>query len=767
MPPALESIFTSLFKYRPVVFEKGQLAFLTPWPLATALALLLLLAAPTLLSYRRAGGRARPFDRAVMVALRTLALVLLLVCLLRPTLLLATVVPQQSFVGVLIDDSRSLAIEDASGKPRSSFVAERLAPEASPLRKALEDKFKLRYFRFSGGSERLANLNELRYEGAATDLTAALQRAQQELASVPLSGIVLVTDGADNAGGPLSETLLSLRARGIPVSAVGLGRERFSKDVEVVRVEAPSSVLKGTSLVAGVTLQARGLRKAPARLLVEDQGRVVHTEELELPAEGEAANVRVHVTAGEAGPRVFRFKVQAIDGEQVTQNNQQDVLIHVVDRREKILYFEGETRFEAKFLRRAVADDKNLQVVTLERTAKNKYLRLDVDDAEELAGGFPKTREELYKYRGLIIGSVEASFFTGDQLRMMGDFVSQRGGGLLMIGGALAFGEGGYAGTPLAEALPVVVEARAKEPKAEPQAANLKVELTPFGATHAITQLAATEQKSVERWRALPALSSVNDVQRVKPGGATLLLGRPESGGPARVVLASQRFGRGKALALTVQDSWLWQMHAEIPVEDMTHEGLWRQLLRFLVSNVPGPVVASAASDIVAPGSAVSVRAEVSDDTYLRVNNAQVAAVVKDPAGQIRDVPLEWTVEKDGEYRGSFVAGTKGAYEIRVQARRGGKPLGEDVVHLRAEERDTEFHGAEMKAALLKRIAAETGGRFYTPETVASLPEDLSYSEGGTSVTEQKDLWDMPVLFLGILGLLSSEWIYRKARGLA
>jgi hypothetical protein len=126
------------------------------------------------------------------------------------------------------------------------------------------------------------------------------------------------------------------------------------------------------------------------------------------------------------------------------------------------------------------------------------------------------------------------------------------------------------------------------------------------------------------------------------------------------VVLASQRFGRGKALALTVQDSWLWQMHAEIPVEDMTHEGLWRQLLRFLVSNVPGPVVASAASDIVAPGSAVSVRAEVSDDTYLRVNNAQVAAVVKDPAGQIRDVPLEWTVEKDGEYRGSFVAAAKG-----------------------------------------------------------------------------------------------------------
>jgi uncharacterized membrane protein len=759
MPTTLESVFEFLFKYRPLVYAKGELAFLTPWPVAAAGAIALLLALPALLSYRRAGGRTRPAERVLLSCLRGAALALLFLCLLRPALLLATVVPQQSFVGVLIDDSRSLAIEDGGGKPRSAFVSEQLADEGGPLRRALEDRFKLRLFRFAGTSERIARVRELGFAGGATDVVQALRHAQQELQSVPLSGIVLVSDGSDNASGPLSETLLGLRARGIPVYTVGLGRERFQKDVEVVRVEAPPSVLKGTSLVAGVTLQAR--------LLVEDQGRVVHTQDVELPAEGEAANVRVHVTAGEAGARLFRFRVAAIEGEQVAQNNQQDVVIDVVDRREKILYFEGEARFEPKFLRRAVADDKNLQVVTLERTAKNKYLRLDVDDAEELAAGFPKTREELYAYRGLVLGSVEASFFSGDQLRMLADFVSVRGGGLLMLGGARSFGEGGYAGTPLAEALPVVVEAPEKQQEPEARFASLKVELTPFGAAHAVTQLAATEDKSAERWRALPALSSINDVRRVKPGAATLLLGKPEASGATQVVLASQRFGRGKALAFTVQDSWLWQMHAEIPVEDMTHESLWRQLLRFLVSGVPGPVVAQTPADIVAPGSSVTLRAEVSDDTYLRVNNALVSAVVKDPTGQIKDVALEWTVDKDGEYRGSFVAGPKGAYEVRVEARRGGKSLGQDVVHLRAEERDLEFHGAEMKASLLKRIASETGGRFYTPETAAQLPEDLSYSKGGVTVTEQKDLWDMPALFLMVLGLVSTEWIYRKARGLA
>jgi len=758
--PSFETVFELLFKYRPLVFEKGRFAFLTPSPALLLIAVLL--AAAALWSYRGARGKARAFDRGLLFAMRATALALLAFCLMRPTLLLSTVVPQQSFVAVVVDDSKSLSIEDTGG-PRSAFVAKELTREG-PLRRALEARFKLRSFRFSDGAERVPGFEELRFGGASTDLVGALRRVRDELQSVPLAGIVLVTDGADNAGQPLSEALLALRARGVPVYTVGLGRARFAKDVEVVRVETPRAVLLGASLVATVTLSERGYGGKPAKLLVEDEGRVVHTQDVTLPAEGEAASVRVHVTAGEAGARRFRFRIAPLEGEQVAQNNQQDVLIDVADRREKLLYFEGEARFEPKFLRRAVEKDKNLQIVTLERTSKNKFLRLDVDDAEELAGGFPKTREELYRYRGLILGGVEASFFSADQLRMMADFVSQRGGGLMMLGSARSFGEGGYAGTPLGDALPVVVEPATKD--AQARFASLKIEPTAYGQGHAITQLAASEEESAARWRKLPELSTVNDVRRTKPGALTLLTGAPAKG-DAQVVLAFQRYGRGKALAFAVQDSWQWQMHADIPVEDQTHENLWRQLLRFLVNDVPGPVVARVPQDIVAPGTSVLVSAEIGDDTYLRVNDARVAATVKDPAGNVRELPLEWTVEKDGEYRASFVAAEKGSYEVRVEARRGGKTLGTDVLHLRAEERPIEFYGAEMKQALLQRVASETGGRFYTPETAARLPEDLTYTESGATVVEPKDLWDMPAIFLAVLGLLSGEWLYRKARGLA
>ena len=157
------------------------------------------------------------------------------------------------------------------------------------------------------------------------------------------------------------------------------------------------------------------------------------------------------------------------DGELVTQNNVRESLVNVRDVREQILYFEGEPRFEMKFLRRAVADDKNLEVVALQRTADNKYMRLfgdEPEDPEELVGGFPKTREELFKYRGLILGSVEAGVFAGDQLQMIAEFVERRGGGLLMLGGARSFGEGGYGGTPVADALPLLIDprTRASEP---------------------------------------------------------------------------------------------------------------------------------------------------------------------------------------------------------------------------------------------------------------------------------------------------------------
>ena len=140
---------------------------------------------------------------------------------------------------------------------------------------------------------------------------------------------------------------------------------------------------------------------------------------MKLPDDGSAATARVRFSVSDPGPRVLRFRVAPQDGELVTENNAREAMIDVRDRKEKILYFEGEPRSEVGFIRRAVQDDPNLLLVVLQRTADNKYMRLGVDNPDELVAGFPKTREELFSYRGLILGSIEAGAFTGDQLRMI------------------------------------------------------------------------------------------------------------------------------------------------------------------------------------------------------------------------------------------------------------------------------------------------------------------------------------------------------------
>ena len=757
-----ESLFELLFKYRPLLFEQGYFAFRASWAGGLALAVAVAAAVVTWRSYTAVRGNSQPLDRTILTGVRLAAFALLAFCLLRPVLVLSSVVPQQNFLGVLIDDSRSMRIADRDETPRLQFVQDQLSAPDSELRAALNERFALRFFSFATETDRLDVVNELGFDGTRTHMGQALERAHDELSDVPLSGLVVVTDGADNAEEGLAESLLPIQAAGVPVFTVGLGREAFDRDIQIGRVETPRRVLRGAALVTDVVVTHRGYRGETVTVQVEDEGRIVGSEEVVLGADGELQTARLRFTAGEEGPRLFTFRVSPRPGEMVTQNNVRESLIVVDDRREKILYFEGEPRFEVKFLRRAVEEDENLQVVILQRTAQNKFMRFNVDGPDDLAGGFPRTRAELFEYRGLVLGSIEANYFTPDQLRMVADFVNHRGGGLLMMGGRRSFAEGGYAGTPVADVLPVVLDA-ARSDGEESFFAETAVETTRAGATHVATQIADTEELSAARWQELPPITVVNPISEVKPGATTLLT----AAGGDLVVLAFQRYGAGKALAFPVQDSWTWQMHAEIDVEDLTHETYWRRLLRWLVDGVPDQVVVDLPNDRVQPDETVEILAAVGDANFEELNNSAVLASVTHPNGEFTDLPMEWTAEQDGEYRTSFTPTTEGFYEIRVEAMAGDEVLGEDLAYVQVAPSDAEFYDSTMRAPLLERVAEETGGRFYTPETVASLPDDIQYVGGGVTVVEEHDLWDMPALLLLLATLVLGEWGYRRFRGLA
>jgi uncharacterized membrane protein len=760
----MDAIFEFLFKYRGLVFEQGEFAFGAPASFRLWLGLAGLVAASAVATYTIARGKSTLTDRGIMASLRVALLGVLVYCLMQPTLVISTVVPQQNFVGILIDDSQSMDLENDDGTRRSDFIAEAFTPDDSELLAALSDRFVLRFFRFSDLADRVEGPDELTFDGTHTNIARALDAAREELAGVPLSGLVVVSDGADNDDRPLTEALVPLQAAGVPVFTVGLGDEVVEPDIELGRVELPRDVLEGSTLMVDVVVTQSGYGQRSVPIIVEAGGQILAEETVELGPDGEPVVARVGFQLEQAGSQRIEFRIPPQTGERLEQNNARTAWVDVRGEREKILYFEGEPRFELAFLRRAVAEDENLQVVTLNRTAEGKFYRLSLTDSTELEFGFPTERDELYRYRALVLGSVEASFFTHDQLQMIADFVSERGGGLLLLGGQDAFAEGGWAGTPVEEVMPVVLG----PPQSGPQGYFQEVTVvpTPAGLAHAAVQLDAEPQNISARWDSLPAVTVVNPLFDTRPGATTLLTGRHASGGPDQVVLAFQRYGRGTSIALTAQDTWIWQMHADVPLEDQSHEAFWQQLLRWVVDGVPDAISVATDQERAEPGETVRLVATVSDSTYLDVNDATVTARVTSPSGVVDDLPVEWTVERDGEYAVEFRPAEFGDYQIELIAERDGAQLGSDITHLHTAPSDAEFYASGRRTSLLRRIADETGGQFYTPETVNTLPEDITISGAGVTLVEEHDLWDMPILFLLMLMLMGAEWGYRRVRGL-
>lgn len=783
----LDLIGTWLFKYSPRAFARGEFVTAPVLPAIVLLGMALLLTVLVIVVHARL--RTLPLrDRVVLGTLRLVALLLVIGCLFRPGLVIAAAVPQRNVLAVLFDDSRSMRITDvgdtarASGQGAASRVAgsrlagsriagsridavQRAFADSSALLRRLGERFAIRRFRFSASATPVRTATEARAEGTRSDLAQALNDVQLDLEGMPLAGVVLVSDGADNGSTSMDDALLALRARRVPVYTVGVGQERFERDVAIERVQAPRRLLTGAAGVVEVDVRLRGLDAARVPLTLEADGRVVATETVPTPTRGDLATMRVRIPPLAPGVHRLAVRVRPLPTEIVTQNNEWQASLEVRAGPDRVLYVEGEPRPEFAFLRRAVNEDSAVQVVGLMRSAERKYLRLGVRDSLELLNGFPTTREELFGYRAVILGSVEAAFFSGEQLRMLADFVSVRGGGLLVLGGRASLSEGGFAGTPLADVLPLTL-ARGEINEDGP-AIPVSVRPTRAGEVHPALQLRESLGASQRRWDSLPPLTLVNRLGALRAGATLLLAGRSEDGRSDVPVLAWQRYGRGMSAVFGAQDSWLWRMDASIAVDDRTHQTFWRQMIRWLVDDVPAPFDVTATPARVAPGEAVVLRAQVATPQFEDVNDATVTATVTGPGGASEQLALEWSLRDDGSYLARFTPRDTGRYTVDALARTARDSMQTVTTTILVDERGADVAQAELRTALLRRVADETGGRYYPLAQAGALADDAVYTNAGVTVREARDLWDMPAMLLLLALLLTAEWGYRRWRGLA
>ncbi len=752
-------MFEFFFKYPAAVFSRGTLVLLGSWPVWSLGAAIAIAAAGLWFWVHRnaaGSGRIGSLRSASVWLLQTLLASLLLLMLWHPALSVATLRPQQNIVAVVVDDSASMAqADEAGGATRRAAAMQALN---SGLLNSLRDKFQVRLYRLTDHLERFEKLEQLNSTAPATHIGEGLKQVVADAASLPIGAVILASDGADNSGGVDLETMSEFRRQRIPIHTIGFGREKSAHDVEISDVQVPARALPDSRLAAQVSFHQRGFKGQKVKITLRDGKKILTQKEVTLKDDGVEQTEAVLFNPGAAAVHVVEVAIDPLPGEDNVKNNVLTRLVNVDSRKPRILYLEGEPRWEFKFLRRAVEDDTTIDLVTMLRTTQNKIYRQGIANPDELKDGFPTKVEELFAFDGLIIGSVDAPYLTPGQQTLIKDFVDRRGGGLLFLGGKDALSDGGWKQSADVDLIPTILPDR----KDTFQRIGAKVELTAAGRDNLITRLEEDPAKNVERWKNLPYVMNFQDPGQPKPGATVLVDGLPMTGGRVPLLI-TQNYGRGRTALFATGGSWRWQMLQ--PVADKSHEMFYQQLLRWLVADTPRRVITSTPRQSISDEAHVALRAEVRDRTYLAASDATAEAHVLGPEGIAETVQMRPDPIEQGVFTADYTTPKPGSYLVEVVATRGAEELGRDTITFRREDGVAENFHTEQNRELLEKLASETGGRYYKPEDAQKLGKEISYSDAGITVRETRDLWDMPIVFLVLLMLRSVEWLLRRKWG--
>jgi uncharacterized membrane protein len=700
--------------------------------------------------------------RAVLTALRAATLLFLVVVLLRPVQVLPPSPGRDRLVPVLVDVSRSMRLADGNGPAR----LEQAAALVRDLLPRLDPHFRTEVLTFGEALER-GDVALLQATARRSDLSGALAALTERYRGQPLAGVVVVSDGGDTA---LQDAGARVAAPA-PVFAVGVGNTAPARDREVVELTAGEPRLADASVDLSVAAVSHGFGATPLEFRVAANGRPIEVRKVPAGGDGSPVHTVFTVSPDADGPTVYTVELPVAPGELVAENNTRSVLVEAPGRKRRLLVLEGGPGYEHTFLKRALARDTGLEIDAVVRKGQSDdgrptyFVQAAQSRAEALAGGFPARRADLFQYDGLILANVEAETMPRAQLELAAEFLGRRGGGVLVMG-ARAFERQGLAGTPLAEALPVDFTDRrapvARVARVEgPDGGG--VQLTPDGAQHPVTRIAATGEESRRRWQTLPPLASVAAIGGPRPGAQVLAVA-PGAAGEALPLIAAQRYGQGRAVVFAGEAAWRWRM--QLPAADTTYETIWRQMARWLTTAAPEPVaIAPLSASLPATTEPLSVL--VRDRDFTPVRDAEVRITVEQPGGGVRELSAALTGPEEGRYTASLRLDQPGVYRLRADARRRTEVVGTASRAALVGGVDVEMADPRLNVPVLQRVASASGGAYVPLADAGSLVDRLRSAQGADGPPGVRDLWHNGVVLAVLIALLASEWVLRRRWGLA
>jgi uncharacterized membrane protein len=743
--------------------------------------------------------------------LKVFGLAALAICLLEPLWSGQRAKPGANLFAVVADNSQGMRIHDrGSERSRGDLLHDLLAARRGDWQEALDDHFEVRRYYFDARLQSTRDFAEMDFNGRSSRIGSMIKTLAERYRNRPLAGILLFTDG--NATDLTSVPDLT----GLPpIYPVVAGTTDPVKDLAVQQAHATQTDFEDAPVSVQADVTARGYehQEVTAQLL-EPTGKTAAEQTLTPNKEDDLLSFRFQLRPQKQGLCFYRLNVRArselgrggTPGEtsEATLANNSTVL--VVDRGHgpyRILYVSGRPNWEFKFLNRAVQEDDQLQMVGLIRVAKREpkfnflgragessnplfrgfdnqapdqverydqpvLVRLNTRDKSELPAGFPRTPEDLYAYHAVVVDDLEAGFFSPDQEALLQKFVSERGGGFLMLGGMETFQEGKYQRTPIGDMLPVYLD-RVEETN-EP--GPLRYDLTREGYLQSWARVRDNESDEQVRLKNMAPFQVLNRVKEAKPG-ASVIATVADAQGRSYPALIVQHFGRGRTAALTLGDFWHWGFHDAEAHHDM--DKAWRQMMRWLVTDVPNRVELTTEPQPDDPNGAVSLQVRVRDPKFLPLDNAsvslQVQPVMSDglagPQTNSIQVPVEASATEPGLYQATFVPRATGGYQAIVAVTNAdGLEVGQTAAGWSTDLAAEEFRSLSPNVALLEGIARKTGGEVISSARLNQFTRDLPRRNAPVMAAWTYPLWHTPSMLAFALFCLVSEWGLRRWKGL-
>ena len=716
-------------------------------------------------SYSRLQGPG--WGRGLLATLRAVVILLVIVIIAGPQIRYPREDVEQDVVMVLLDRSASMEIKDTtSGLERVSRndQLKNLLLQATETWSELEDRSELRWMGFAAGSYPLSTtegpipvLEDP--NGWRTDLSASLQQALDGVASRPLSGLVIFSDGQSSSQ-PARTVLRRLQQDSIPIFTVPLGSSDPVRDVSISEVSAPRRAFVSDAIPVLVDLDSSGLPDdeiVVVRLRDEQSGQVLDRKTVEI--NDDLDGILMTANLEDPGDRTLVVDVETSSGDLISENDISRFDVEVVDRPIRVLYIEGYPRWEYRYLKNLLVREQSIESSVMLISADRDFAQ----EGNTPISRLPRTAEEFERFDLILIGDVPSGFFSPEQLQLMSNQVAERGTGLFWIGGPRDT-PSSWAGSPLDDLLPIRspldLERTSESILVEPTSLSRQLGVLVLDPNDP-TGWAAELSEAATGWSRLRSVQYV-DPDQIKPTTEVLATGTNPDG-ETRPVLLSMRFGAGQVLYSAMDDVWRWRFGRGELLTERWWIGLVRMLARQALDTSGKSMEISIQPDEIIPGTAVRIQLSVIDERLAESLGDSISIEIRDKDDQSSielemlksDGSAEWSVDWFPDRIGQFLLHVIDPLLLAESRSMGPTPI--DVIRP-----DDEFRNPDTDHQLLANLAESTGGRVLDPESLDSLPSVLPNREVLVENPIIVPIWNTGAMFFLVLVFLTAEWIGRR-----